>query len=314
MYGDDDAKYSKMKKQRQRTLFVVAMLALPFLIGIFLVLNRSSQSGARAPRELIRQGNSLALSEAKTYDFDELRRQIEVADAEVRNIRQNVKIFETDKEGQIAAKKLQDVTRTFLKAYYGPQEPYRVKVDLEFQDTIADFAEKGADGMIMIELAPSSLQPHSIHTFLELARTFHGGAFHRIAPHVLQTTMSTKIKHLAFQEYSDKFPHKLATVGYAGRPSGPAWYVSTQDNARNHGPGSQQQANPYEADSCFGKVIEGFDDHVQRIRTVTSSEGKKWPQFLGDKKRWVKITSMTILVPDEHGDYDEWQGPDAEST
>jgi hypothetical protein len=104
-------------------------------------------------------------------------------------------------------------------------------------------------------------------------------------------------QHLAFQEYSEEYPHKLGTVGCAGRPSGPEWYVSTEDNSKNHGPGSQQKHNPYEADSCFGKVIEGFDDEVQRIKKMPGKE------FLGNPKKHVLIKDMDIMVPGS--------GPDA---
>jgi hypothetical protein len=36
-----------------------------------------------------------------------------------------------------------------------------------------------------------------------------------------------------------EFPHVPGTLGYAGRLGGPAFYISTIDNSRNHGPGSQ---------------------------------------------------------------------------
>jgi hypothetical protein len=145
---------------------------------------------------------------------------------------------------------------------------------LEFQDTIPDFQDKGADGSLLLEMAPSRLQPHSVFSFLEVARQWKGGAFHRKAGHVLQVmVLGGSFKHLAFQEYSEEYPHKMGTVGYAGRPSGPAWYVSTMDNTKNHGPGSQQKHNPYEADSCFDKVIDGFDEEVQRIKKNPGPEG-----------------------------------------
>ena len=41
-------------------------------------------------------------------------------------------------------------------------------------------------------------------------------------------------------------------MGFAGRPGGPAFYISTVDNTRNHGPGSQ--GSKTEADACFGRV------------------------------------------------------------
>jgi hypothetical protein len=123
-------------------------------------------------------------------------------DAEVRRIKQTGVIMETDEESLKATKRLQDATRRLLEARYGPNEPYRVKVILEFQDTIPDFAEKGADGSILLEMAPTRLQPHSVFSFLEVARQWKGGAFHRNAPHVLQVMVHGGFKHLAFQEYS----------------------------------------------------------------------------------------------------------------
>jgi hypothetical protein len=84
------------------------------------------------------------------------------------------------------------------------------------------------------------------------------------------------------------------------------------DNSKNHGPGSQQAKNPHEADSCFGKVIEGFDDVVvKRIRGDAHGEGPGMG-FLNNPKDHVLIDALTILVPkDPNGssedDYVEWQ-------
>ena len=203
--------------------------------------------------------------------------------------------METDPQGVAAAKALQDATRQLLKKRYGPIEPYRVKVDLEFQPSNPTFETKGPTDTFTIELAPSSLVPHSIFTFLEVARLWDEkkGAFHRRANHVLQVLVAgNQVPHLAFQEYSPEFPHVKGTVGYAGRPSGPAWYVSIQDNSRNHGPGSQQARNPHEADSCFGKVVEGFERAVLGRITKIPGDGFVKPPL------YVKISKMTILVPD----------------
>jgi len=62
-------------------------------------------------------------------------------------------------------------------------------------------------------------------------------------------------------------------VGFAGRPGGPDFYVSTVDNSRNHGPGGQSgYADPTEADPCFGKVVEGFDA-VDRMHSMPVKPG-----------------------------------------
>jgi len=100
-------------------------------------------------------------------------------------------------------------------------------------------------------------------------------------------------KPMPFQEYRDEYPHKEGTVGYAGRPSGPEFYISIEDNTRNHGPGSQQKKNPFEADSIIGTVIEGMDDVVPRIHKMPGHE------FILDKKKWVLIKKMAILVPSD---------------
>ena len=83
-------------------------------------------------------------------------------------------------------------------------------------------------------------------------------------------------------------------MGYCGRPSGPCWYISILDNTQNHGPVSQQNHNPYEADANFGKIVVGMDDVVPRIHFVPQ---RSWL----DKKNQVFIKKMTILVPTEPG-------------
>ena len=233
-------------------------------------------------------------------------------DKHVREIKAKVDgdggFMETDPEGVAATKALQDYTRLLLKRRYGPKEPYRVKIDLEFQPSNPTYATDGPTDSFVIEMAPAKLMPHAVFSFLEIARQWaeKRGAFHRRANHVLQVmTNGHHVPHLAFQEYSSEFPHKRQTVGYAGRPSGPAWYVSILDNTRNHGPGSQQDHNPHEADACFGRVVEGFDRVV--IGRITKMPGDG---FLKPPAH-VKITKMTILIPDEqNGTFIPWPGTD----
>lgn len=100
------------------------------------------------------------------------------------------------------------------------------------------------------------------------AGLWDGCAFVRNAPHVLQATSRNmerasqeprfkKVRKeidtsLAFQEYSKKYPHTKYTLGIAGRPGGPDFYVSTEDNTYNHGPGGQQSYTlKEEADSEY---------------------------------------------------------------
>ena len=302
---DDDNKYAKVRVQkRKQTLFVVG-LSFGFLIALFCHFVSKANEVYSLP--------SWTVSSQRAYKQQQLLNTIQkvtTLDKKVRAIRQQVDIFETNAEGQAAKNELQDATRDLLHLRYGVQEPYRVRVDLEFQPSIPDFEVNGRFGSFLIELAPSTLQPHSIYTFLEVSRWFKKSAFHRIAPHVLQTYTLTnkKVQHLAFQEYSPEWPHVERTVGYAGRPSGPDWYISIMDNANDHGPGTQQKKNPYEADSCFGKVIEGYDPVVKRITKVPGKE------FVSDEQKHVIVLKMIIMVPVGNGDFVEWKDTEMEKS
>lgn len=230
-------------------------------------------------------------------------------DSEVRTIKATGIIMETDEHSLEVTGRLQDATRELIKLRYGDPGPanFRIKFDLEFQPTIPDFAERGKDGTLVIELAPIRLIPVSVFNFLEIARTWKKGAFHRNAGHVLQAMSRSEVtRSMPFQEYSREYPHKKGTIGYAGRPSGPEFYVSIEDNSRNHGPGSQQKKNPNEADCIIGTVIQGMEDGTAaRIHTMPGRE------FIGDKKKWVWIRRMHIMVPDGRGGYVElFSSPD----
>jgi hypothetical protein len=90
-----------------------------------------------------------------------------------------------------------------------------------------------------VELAPLSDMPHATHLFLE--QVSHKlwdrqAGFYVNHPHVMQAGPRTKaarqqfvdynLEKLAFPEYSDKFPHVPWTLGYAGRPGGPSFYIN----------------------------------------------------------------------------------------
>lgn len=94
---------------------------------------------------------------------------------------------------------------------------------------------------------------------------------------------------------SPNFPHKKWTLGYAGRPGGPDFYVSTMDNTRNHGPGGQgSYDDPSEADPCFAKVVPGYEHVVERMHKSAIESG--------DYKRmahYVAIRTMRLLSNEE---------------
>lgn len=169
--------------------------------------------------------------------------------------------------------------------------PHRVEIELDFPN--------GDEGTIIFEMAPLSLMPHAVYHFLEMVRLqlLDGTSFHRNAGHVVQAGPTPpyanpkKTPHVsnirgrfkragigsvAFQEYSPEYPHVKYTIGFAGRPGGPDWYISTVDNTRNHGPGGQAAYEvKSEADPCFGRVVEGLDVVTKLLNQPVKSGGFK---------------------------------------
>ena len=138
---------------------------------------------------------------------------------------------------------------------------------------------------VMLQMAPDDRMPVAVLYFLRqvAAGNWDGARFIRNAQHVLQASPvgnRQKFKDAAaarsdgalsipFQEYSPEFPHVPFSVGLAGRPGGPDFYISLIDNSINHGPGTQHPDAKLlgEADTCFATVINGFEAlrEIQRL-------------------------------------------------
>lgn len=65
------------------------------------------------------------------------------------------------------------------------------------------------------------------------------------------------LESVPFAEYSDTNPHVPYTIGFAGSPAGPIWYINKKDNTFAHGPdGHQDDGSP---EPSFGTIIIGKD-------------------------------------------------------
>ena len=104
--------------------------------------------------------------------------------------------------------------------------------------------------------------------------------------------MRAQSKPLAFQEYSPQFPHVQYTLGYAGRPGGPEFYVSTVDNSRNHGPGSQGSRT--EADGCWGRLAGG-ESSMQTVKRIQKQPGGRPPSMFTGEKDYIRIPRVSII-------------------
>lgn len=123
--------------------------------------------------------------------------------------------------------------------------------------------------------------PHSVNTFLNAVhkKLWDGTVFVRNRPHVLvahtaapgsdrmsELRRAGGLDRLAFREHSEEYPHVRGTVGFAGRPGGPNFYVNKMDNTADHGRGPHQSrgdnggdwapsSDEHEGDPCFGKIV-----------------------------------------------------------
>lgn len=319
---DDNEKHSKIQRNSKvfitRAIFFMAGLTV-FSLGLghihttnppqlAIEINQMREAHAQKQQPVVQQLNQKGFEEVDL----ELAATVDVLDAQVRARKKTPDvIMETDEKGLELTKKLQKATIELFEHRYGSGPlKFRVAIDLIYpHSVIKDPDSESVMGKIVIEMAPYDLIPCSVFYFLEIARTYDGGSFHRNANHVLQAAARSEStrghRSMPFQEYSPEHPHAQYTTGYAGRPSGPGWYVSIQDNTHNHGPGSQQKKNPYEADSNFGRIVEGVESGA--IAKIHSVPQNGW---LDDKNK-VKIVKMTILVnsvskPDE---WSEWKMP-----
>ena len=165
--------------------------------------------------------------------------------------------------------------------------PHYVELNLKLpEQVITENLPISPTPKIVLQMASVEQMPHSVHLFLE--QVYHKlwddcaiviNAFHilQIGPHSLvdvkdrmKPFVDMKLDKVAFQEYNETFPHEKYTLGYAGRPGGPDFYINKVNNTKNHGPGGQEHhALDEEADPCFAKVVSGFDviDFISTMKT-----------------------------------------------
>lgn len=180
------------------------------------------------------------------------------------------------------------------------------------------FIHENVDYDFVIEMAPLNTVPHAIHLFLEQVEhgLWNGAYFYIHTSHVLQAGASSpngykdlmkgkgpdhkrfvdlQLDTLAFPDYSHEFPHDIWTVGFAGRPGGPDFYINKLDNTKNHGPGGQlQHALEEQGDSCFGRITKG-KEHIQDIlfKQPTNLKG----EFRSFFREQVPIVRAVVLTP-----------------
>jgi cyclophilin family peptidyl-prolyl cis-trans isomerase len=221
------------------------------------------------------------------------RADTQVALVEAQHQRVALEIGEIKERLKLGSKKatalkelVQSVSQEDVIEKYGPG-PQLVELELVFPD----FNHRGPTKFI-IEMAPAELMPHSVHTFLEMvsAGLLDGCSFILNAMHVVKaaplpydgTSAAEKarafsdkgLESVAFKEYSEDYPHKKHTVGFAADGS-PSFYINTEDNSEIHA-----------GDPCFGRVIDGFDA-VKRLESNPTRNGIWFVHRVGIKRAQI---------------------------
>lgn len=193
---------------------------------------------------------------------------------------------EFNKQFDMLTDYIQEESRREILNWLG-SGPHRVKFELEYPEdrALAEGTEKPKREFV-VEMAPLDSMPHSVHIFLEqvAAQLWDNTAFVINPGHVLQAAAVSgdqsvadraklkpfeemRLKHVAYQEYNETFPHKQWTLGFAGRPAGPDFYINTQNNTVPHGPGGQAHHElTNDADPCFAIVVDGISTIQELMR------------------------------------------------
>ena len=181
---------------------------------------------------------------------------------------------------------------------FGPG-PHKVELEIEFPQYTQD-VEPGqwprVRGVFTIEMAPLDLMPIAVNLFMQQVhhKLWNGCSFVINAMHILQAGPhqhsdganynanleelvskfeKARLDKMPFQEYHADFPHGKYTLGYAGRPGGPDFYINKIDNSVNHGPGGQSHhALHEEADPAFATLVGGMELLGQLSRVPTDHD------------------------------------------
>lgn len=216
--------------------------------------------------------------------------------------------------------------------WFGPG-PHRVEFKIEYPHAPNPPENENSDpttwvrwtSYLLMEMAPIDLMPHTVNLFLKqvIQGLWDGTSVAMNARHVLQIGpqytapgididaandagmkryqdfYAKGLHKLTYQEYSPKYPHTQYTVGLAGRPSGPDFYINKIDNTIMHGPGGQMHSGEMhnEADPCFAKLMDGtrpFMDILAAIDKVPVTS-ERYSEYR------VKIVSAMVLIQNPAG-------------
>lgn len=238
------------------------------------------------------QREASALAKMIESDEDEVMGQANSGETSVKSFRalHKMKVLEskvTKEKAQVShlVQRIQSTSLIEVRRKFG-NDPIEVEVELQFPD--------GQDGptTFVIELVPADILPHTVLTFLDMVSLglFDGCSFILNAHHAIKAApipydgssslakaeafTKAGLSGVVFKEYSDLYPHKENTVGFAVDGS-PAFYINTADNQDIH-----------DDEPCFGTITSGFDT-IKRLDSMPTRNNIWFVKKVGIK--WARI-------------------------
>jgi len=184
--------------------------------------------------------------------------------------------------------------------------PHKIEIELSFpqvppEDHTNPHSWTRLSRWIVVEMASLDLMPHSVNMFLRqvhhklwdgISLTLKNDQKMQFGPkddddRFLRAHSNT----LSFQEYNENYPHQQWTVGFAGRPAGPDFFINRIDNTVDFGLKGDKHED---ADPCFGRVVEGLEilEEIGNIPRYGGGEDESLAELYE-----VKILRALIIPP-----------------
>ena len=189
---------------------------------------------------------------------------------------------------------IQENSRFALAEEYG-KGPYQVEFTVS---SIRDASVKSRS--FVVEMAPSSLMPHSVHHFLRMVSKglWEGMSLMAKKGQIEATPLDSatakaanerfeeaKLTKLSFSEHSAEYSPGPYSVTFSGRPGGPGFYINGKQDPRAFAPFLD-----VDGDSSFGAVVSGKDV----IDDIIQSNGDSLSRVLGIER--VRLLASSELV------------------
>ena len=179
------------------------------------------------------------------------------------------------------------------------QQPSPLPLDTNLEGDLSSSTQQQQqqqkqEHILILEMAPLDLMPHSVYTFLEMVdhHLLDGCSFILNAMNIIKAAPLPYEKGLpsakemaenfhkfnldtvSFSEYNSNFAHEQYTIGFAADGS-PDFYINTGDNTEEHS-----------GEPCFARIVSGFET-MKKMEAEPLRSGMWIKKRIGIKKAMV---------------------------